>query len=537
MAKRMRGMRFAAMLLICAIATQTHASTITVTNRNDGGPGSLRHALHDANDGDTISFAVTGTITLTSGGLPITRNLTISGPRSDQLSVDGNQALFVFGVFPDKTTAISGLSINNGQTGIWNEQGTLTVSNCAVSSNSGVGLYNDGTLTVSNCVVSGNSGGGLYNDHATSNVSNCIVSGNSYGLYNDASHLSASDNLTAPEYYALSVNNCVISSNSQFGIGNNGILGPSPPVERGNHRRDPVKIYYHPVGIAPVTIENSIIRDNSGPGVDNNSGTVTIVNSTLTGNHNPADQDSGYGGGISTYGGKLPGYLSVSNSTISGNSAFYGGGGIASGSYLTIVNSTISGNSAGDSGGGIATGGPVQITNSTISDNSAANSGGGIANGGHPAAIANTTLSGNSASSGGGIYNVGQDGALEISNTILNAGPLGENIVNNGGTVTSHGYNVSSDNGSGYLIGPGDQINTDPLLGPLQDNGGPTLTHMLLPGSPAIDAGDPNFTPPPSRDQRGPCFYRVFGRRIDVGSVETQPGPRCPTPKPRPTPH
>jgi hypothetical protein len=87
------------------------------------------------------------------------------------------------------------------------------------------------------------------------------------------------------------------------------------------------------------------------------------------------------------------------------------------------------------------------------------------------------------------------------------------------------------------LIGPGDQINTDPLLGPLQDNGGPTLTHMLLPGSPAIDAGDPNFTPPPSRDQRGPCFYRVFGRRIDVGSVETQPGPRCPTPKPRPTPH
>jgi hypothetical protein len=87
------------------------------------------------------------------------------------------------------------------------------------------------------------------------------------------------------------------------------------------------------------------------------------------------------------------------------------------------------------------------------------------------------------------------------------------------------------------LNGPGDQINTDPLLGPLQDNGGPTLTHMLLPGSPAIDAGDPNFTPPPFHDQRGPCFYRVFGRRIDVGSVETQPRPRCVIPRPRPTPH
>jgi hypothetical protein len=69
------------------------------------------------------------------------------------------------------------------------------------------------------------------------------------------------------------------------------------------------------------------------------------------------------------------------------------------------------------------------------------------------------------------------------------------------------------------------------------DNGGPTLTHMPLPGSPAIDAGDPNFTPPPLRDQRGVCFHRVFGRRIDVGSVETQPQPRCPTPAPRPTPH
>jgi hypothetical protein len=542
MGTRILGKCFAAVagLLFCTIATQTHAATITVTNRNDGGPGSLREALRNAHDGDTISFAVTGTIALTSGGLPITKNLTISGPGADQLSIDGNQVLLVFGIFPDKIAAIGGLTIRNGQTGIWNEQGTLTVSNCALSSNSGVGLYNDGTLTVSNCVVSGNSGGGLYNDHATSNVSNCIVSGNSYGLYNDASHLSASDNLTAPEYYALSVNNCVISSNSQFGIGNNGILGPSSPVERGNHRRDPVRIYYHPVGIAPVTIENSIIRDNSGPGVDNNSGTVTIVNSTLTGNHNPADQDSGYGGGISTYGGKLPGYVSVSNSTISGNSAFYGGGGISSGfSGLTIVNSTISGNATGDPdygyGGGIAAS-SVTITNSTISGNSASYSGGGIASSGH-AVIANSTLSGNSAASGGGIYNVGQGGALEISNTILNAGPLGENIVNNGGTVTSHGYNVSSDNGSGYLIGQGDQINTDPLLGPLQDNGGPTLTHMLLPGSPAIDAGDPNFTPPPSRDQRGPCFYRVFGRRIDVGSVETQPVPRCVTPAPRPTPH
>ena len=98
-------------------------------------------------------------------------------------------------------------------------------------------------------------------------------------------------------------------------------------------------------------------------------------------------------------------------------------------------------------------------------------------------------------------------------------------------------YNISDDNGAGLLTGPGDQINTDPMLGPLQDNGGPTLTYALLPGSPAIDTGDPNFTPPPTYDQRGNPFVRVFGGRIDIGSFEVQPIPRAtPTPRPRRTP-
>src|SRR4029077_15015509 len=100
------------------------------------------------------------------------------------------------------------------------------------------------------------------------------------------------------------------------------------------------------------------------------------------------------------------------------------------------------------------------------------------------------------------------------------------------GGVSSLGYNVCSDNGGGFLNGPGDQINTDPLLSSLQDNGGPTLTHALLPGSPAIDAGDPNFTPPPYYDQRGPVFWRVRNGRLDVGSFEVQAGT---TPSPTPT--
>ena len=81
-----------AVLLLAATTMSAHAANITVTNTNDSGLGSLRQALTIANDGDTINFAVTGTITLTSGGLPINKNITILGPGADQLSIDGNQA-------------------------------------------------------------------------------------------------------------------------------------------------------------------------------------------------------------------------------------------------------------------------------------------------------------------------------------------------------------------------------------------------------------------------------------------------------------
>jgi hypothetical protein len=470
-------------LLRCVFAIHADAATITVTNTNDSGPGSLRQALRDAHDGDTINLAVRGTITLTSGGLPINKNIAISGPGADQLSIDGNEALLVLGIFPDKTAVISGLTIRNAQAGIWNERGTLTLSNCTVSDTSQVGLFNDGILTVSNCVVSGNSGGGISNGYAVLTVIHCEVNGNLYGIYND--------------HGESSVSNCIVSSNQYGGVFNNGVTGG--PND-------------HIFGIAPLTIADSIINDNSGSGVDNNSGAVTIVNSTISGNSVGKAEGFGEGGGVNTYGQKTSGNLTVINSTISGNFAFSGGGGIASGfSGLTIVNSTVSGNSVGDPddgyGGGIAVGGgfvPLALT------------------------ITNSTVSGNSAATCGGVCG----GTIEIQNTILNANASG----NIGGTVTSLGYNICSDDAGGLLTGPGDQINTDPLLGPLRDHGGPTLTHMPLRGSPAIDAGDPTFTPPPDHDQRGSCFDRVFGGRIDVGSVETQLRPRCVTPAPRPTP-
>jgi hypothetical protein len=235
----------------------------------------------------------------------------------------------------------------------------------------------------------------------------------------------------------------------------------------------------------------------------------------------------------------------VINCTVSGNSTNLSGGGIADGfspgNTLGIENSTISGNSAGDYGGGIANAGTLTINNSTLSGNFAKFAGGGIVsfatNQPAPVIINNSTLAGNECPLHGGAIAISRTGSapatLEIGNTILKRGASGQNISSGNGTVTSRGYNISDDDASGLLIGPGDQINTNPMLGPLQDNGGSTFTHSLLPGSPAIDASDPNFTPPPFFDQRGPGFDRVVNGRIDKGSFEVQ-GP-MPTPSPTPT--
>ena len=111
---------------------------------------------------------------------------------------------------------------------------------------------------------------------------------------------------------------------------------------------------------------------------------------------------------------------------------------------------------------------------------------------------------------------------MKIGNTIFKAGPVGENIYNvqQLGPVISLGYSLSSDNGGGYLTATGDRINTDPKLGPLQNNGGPTFTHLPASNSPAIDRGDPTL----AMDQRGSGFQRVVNGRVDIGAVEVQAG-------------
>lgn len=286
----------------------------------------------------------------------------------------------------------------------------------------------------------------------------------------------------------------------------------------------------HSVTIQGLTISNGLAPEfGCGGGILDEGSSLSLINCAV--NHNSTD---GTGGGICA---DATATLTIDSSTLSGNYAGDYGGSIANSGTLTINNSTLSDNRGEFTGGAILNGfngdASLTVSNSTLSGNTTQLHGGGIFNEGE-SAISNSTLSGNSGMTAGAIYN--RLGTLETKNTILNRGDLGPNILNDTGTVTSHGYNLSSDDGGGYLNGPGDQINTDPMLGPLQDNGGPTFTHELLPGSPAIDAGDPAFTPPPLYDQRGPGFDRVVNGRIDIGSFEVQGSMPTPTATPTPTP-
>ena len=247
--------------------------------------------------------------------------------------------------------------------------------------------------------------------------------------------------------------------------------------------------------LGTLTLTNSTISGNSaefGGGIIND-GTATVTNSTISGNSaengTPFNAD---GGGIGN-----GGTLTVTNSAISGNSADYGGG-ISNfeSSTATVTDSTISGNSANgeeEVGGGIDNDGTLTVANSTIAGNTASpagDSGGGIVNEQFGTlTVTNSTIAGNSASDeGGGIFNAGN---ATFKNTIV-ANSTGGNCVPSAGpnaVLTSDGHNLSDDKTCAFA-GTGDQNSTAAGLDPdgLQNKGGPTETIALLPTSPAVDA-------------------------------------------------
>jgi hypothetical protein len=297
------------------------------------------------------------------------------------------------------------------------------------------------------------------------------------------------------------------------------ITGGSNALDGGGIRND-----------GTVTINACTLSGNSvsgffirGGGIFND-GTVTINACTLSGNS--ADAGSA-GGGL--YNSR--GTATITASTVSDNSASNGAGLFNFGT-MTLTASTLSGNRTLGVGGGIFNAGPLTITASTLSGNSASNdfgigAGGGIFSYGQ-LKITASTLSGNSADDGGGFYN----GTTSLTTTIVNTIIAG-NLASEGDpdvaaaldSFSSLGYNLVGigDGATGFLAA-GDQVGTaaspiDPKLGPLQDNGGPTFTRALLPGSPALNVGDPGLAG--ATDQRG--VLRPQGAGVDIGAFENQP--------------
>ena len=232
--------------------------------------------------------------------------------------------------------------------------------------------------------------------------------------------------------------------------------------------------------------------------------------------------------------------VNIRNLTIqNGNASFLGnsGGAIFNEGRVTLTNCTLSGNSAAGAGGGIHNiGGTATLTNCTLSENSAGTSGGGLYNEiTATAMLTNCTLDGNSAiTSGGGIYN--NSGTAMLTNTIVANSTPGQNCA--GSAIRESGRNLSSD---ATCFSSADLLNTDPRLAPLADSGGPTFTRALCTAqgipdsscsgpSPAIDAADNALCP--ATDQRG--APRPNGSACDIGAYES--GAQPPTPSPTPTP-
>ena len=261
-------------------------------------------------------------------------------------------------------------------------------------------------------------------------------------------------------------------------------------------------------GTYTINITQDIDLTASTPIITNNSAGVSLV---IAGGGFTVD-----GQGIS---GVKPfniqgGPVTINNLTVTGGNSTAGAGGIYNNRSLTLNNCTVTGNSAATVGGGIRSIGTLTLNNSTVSGNTAG-TGGGISVEGGSASLDSLTVADNSATTGGGIAQVG--GTVTLVNTIVGNNSASGSGPDLAGIITSANHNlVENTSGATFTPQGSDITGQDPQLGALANNGGPTQTHALLPGSPAINAGDTTLT----TDQRG--VARPQGAADDIGAVEVQ---------------
>jgi len=490
-------------------------STITVTTTGDviatDGLCSLREAIIAANTdeafsdcpagsgADTIEFSSQlpspATIVLTStgagennaltGDLDVAGRLTINGTGAGQTIIDGNDADRVFEILPTARVTISGVTIQHGNPGITENGGgvgvnlsaVLTLTHSSVISNTamrGGGIQVLGRLSLSDSTIDANQGGGINSDGGLSTLNNVYVRRNGGpGIRNE-------------NIATLTFNGGTVSHNSSGGVYNSA---------------------------SNATLINVAVISNTGSGGVFSAGSGTIAARLTVNGCTILSNAATNGGGILSQG--INARANIHNTDVSGNTATSDGGGVFNNGLMTLTGSTIRLNQA-RSGGGIGHfGGNLYMTNNTISGNTAGDNGGGLYNR-NSAILTNVTLANNVAGEPETGPNIFVDTSLlSIRNSIVAYAAAEGNCFNSEGFLTSLGHNLEGGDTCGFNAA-GDIINTDPLLGPLQDNGGDTPTRALMPGSPAIDAGDDAACP--DTDQRG--LPRPQGAACDIGAYE-----------------
>jgi len=439
------------LVLALVVVVPARAETIVVSNLNASGTGSLRAAISSARDGDTIQFSKNGTIALLRHPLVIDKNLTIVGPGPDKLTLSGKGERRVLEVKAGSDVLITNVTFANGVAetggGIYN-QGTLRLRNVVVTQNAskadGGGIYNDrGTLTLTNSTVSLNearrsnaSGGGVVNFEGVLNIlDNSVISdnlahregGGVYNLRGDVvvDNSTISNNTTGQDgggiftIGGLSVKDSFLLDNTSEGGGAVANLGLTP------------------VSLSGTRVAGNTVAGLGGALLNNANGPVSVDNVTFAGNVST----QGNGGAVANIVGKM----TINDSTFTDNSARHEGGTLFNQSVLTLTNVIVMGSTA-EQGGAVRNLGQLTLVNSTLSNNAASLNGGAMSSAGFATTtIDNGIFSNNSSEgNGGSLSNLGEATMRITSSTVTTSSALNGGGIWNVGTLSVRNGEISN---------------------------------------------------------------------------------------------